>query len=319
MRELDQLASAVDQVLNLDSAAHGSQTAMEVLKLLATQANRLQAAIVITTSAARADGSSAGDVGEFLTHECHYSGREAARLVAVAEQLTTALPTTLAALASGRITWAHAATVARAEKSLGQAHVSDHEQAWISNVANQAGPERLQRMVRALADEQGIGRDGATQATERLHEPEQPSTTCLAAAATKSSIPDHEPANEPEHSSGAEDATPSQAVHLRSVADEEVVEPAQARPATSMPVSPAGTASPDVTETQTTTDRCVHPGCANDARHRQLACTIRLLPAVDATMTVGMVLCDAHLADVEPRVIATELDVAVNKPTDIAA
>ncbi len=318
MRELDQLASAVDQILNLDSAQDG-QTPMEVLKSLVTQANRLQAAIVITTSAAQADGASAGDVGEFLTHECHYSGREAARLVAVAERLTTALPTTLAALANGRITWAHATTVARAEKALGQSHVSDHEQAWISNVANQAGPERLQRMVRALADEQGIGREGATQAVERLHEPDQPSTTRPAAAATKPSIPDHEPVSEPEQSSGSEDATPSQAVHLRSVADDEVVEPAQARPATSIPASPADTLSPDVTDAQTTTDRCVHPGCANDARHHQLACTIRLLPAVDATMTVGMLLCDAHLADVEPRVVATELDVVVSKPADIAA
>ena len=310
MKELTQLASAIDQILNLDSSAQGSQAPMAVLKFLVAQANRLQAAVVINTSAARAGG----DVGEFLTHECHYSGREAARLVAVAERLTTTLPNTLAALADGRITWAHATTVTRAERTLGQTHVSDHEQAWISNVANQAGPERLQRMVRALADEQGIGRDGAAQATEPPHGPDQPSAPRPATEAANPSIPNHEPV----HSSDFGDVRSAPAARLRSVNDD-AVEPEQSRPASLAPASPASATSADATNAQVTTGRCVQPGCTNDAKHHQLACTVRLLPAVDATMTVGLLLCDTHSADIEPRVIATRLDLVINNSADIAA
>jgi len=315
MKELTQLASAVDQVLNLDPAAQGSQAPMAVLKFLVTQVNRLQAAIVINTSAAR----SAGDVGEFLTRECHYSGREAARLVTVAERLTTTLPNTLAALAGGHITWAHVTTLARAEKALGQTHVSDHEQVWISNVANQAGPERLQRMVRALADEQGIGREAAAQAAERPRGLDQPSAPQPAAAATKPSISNHEPEHESVHGSDSEDVAPTQAARLRSVVDDDTVEPGQSRPVSLTPAAPASATSPDVTNTQVATDRCVQPGCINDAKHHQLACTIRLLPGVGATMTVEMLLCDTHLAGIEPRIVATQLDLVINDPADIAA
>jgi len=314
MKELTQLASAVDQVLNLDSSAQGSQAPMAVLKFLVAQANRLQAAIAINTSAARA----AGDVGEFLTRECHYSGRDAARLVAVAERLTTTLPNTLAALAGGHITWAHATTLARAEKALGQTHVSDHERVWISNVANQAGPERLQRMVRALADEQGIGREGTAQTKEQPRGLDQPSAPQPAAAATKPSIPNREPEHEPVHDSDSGDVAPAPAAHLRSV-DDNAVEPGQSRPVSLAPAPPASATSPDATNAQVTTSRCVQPGCPNDAKHHQLACTIRLLPAVDATMTVGLLLCDAHSAGIEPRVVATQLDLVINKSADIAA
>ncbi|QUQ70389.1 DUF222 domain-containing protein [Kutzneria sp. CA-103260] len=314
MKELIQLASAVDQVLDLDPAAQGSQTPTAVLKFLVAQANRLQAAIVINTSAARASG----DVAEFLTRECHYSGREAARLVAVAERLTTTLPNTLAALASGHITWAHATTLARAEKALGQTHVSDHEQVWISNVANQAGPERLQRMVRALADERGIGREGTAKVTEQPCGPDQSSAPQPAAAATKPSTSNHEPGQEPVDGSGSQDTAPSQAVRLRSVVDDDA-DPRQSQPESSTPAPPTSVTPPDMTDTHATTGRCVQPGCTNDAEHHQLACTIRLLPAVDAIVTVGMLLCDTHLASVEPRVVATQLDLVLNKPAGIAA
>ncbi|MFI9382860.1 DUF222 domain-containing protein [Kutzneria sp. NPDC052558] len=314
MKELTQLESAVDQVLNLDSAAQGNQANRDVLKFLVAQVNRLHAAIVITTSAARAAGGTepAGDVREFLTRECHYSGREAARLVAVAERLTTTLPNTLAALAGGHITWAHATTVARAEKTLGQAHVSDHEQAWIRNLANQAGPERLQRMVRALADERGIGR--AARATARPHGPDQPSFPEPAATTTEPSASD----SKPEFDSDPKDVVASQGIHLRSVADD-ATEPGRSETANLSSTPLASATTPDMTDTHVTTARCVQPGCTNEAKHHRLACTIRLLPAVNATMTVGMLVCETHLAGVEPQVIAAELDVAISDPAGIAA
>ena len=154
MKELAQLTSVIDDMLAVDTTDSSSHDHKAAVQALIREASRLQAAIVLHTSAAQA-AADKSDMAEFLTRDCHYSGRDAARLVRTAIRLCTAFPHTLAALSNGDITWAHALTMVRAEGELGVDRVATHEETWIRNVANQSGPERLQRLVRALADEQG--------------------------------------------------------------------------------------------------------------------------------------------------------------------
>lgn len=172
MKELDQLVEAVDAVLDLNMADIPVEDVADNLRALVRQAQRVQAAIVAHTATMTIRRAHAvtgrTTTTAFLTQDCHYAGREAAKLTHCAEQLEAELPHTAAALRTGEINWNHAVTVVRANGDLGTSHVRAHEADWIQNVAVHSGPERLQRVVRARLDERGLARSTShhTKSTE---------------------------------------------------------------------------------------------------------------------------------------------------------
>jgi hypothetical protein len=157
MIELDQLVGAVDAVLATAAAKKSQQEIAETLRVVSSQISRLQAVISDHTVAMGRTGAhqAAGhrSPAEFLKRECHYSGAQAQAVAHSGTVLEESLPATSAALRAGTITWPHATTLVRGVEALGAEDVATIEETWVEKIAEQCGPERLQRAVRARVHE----------------------------------------------------------------------------------------------------------------------------------------------------------------------
>jgi hypothetical protein len=157
MKVLNQLVSAVDAVVATTSSEMTHHEIAETLRVVSCQMSRLQA--VITERAVAMDRTSAHKTtghrtpAEFLKRECHYSGAQARSVLRSGAVLAESLPRTADALKAGTITWPHATTLVRGVEALGADEVAAKEETWITNVAVQSSPERLQRVVRARVHE----------------------------------------------------------------------------------------------------------------------------------------------------------------------
>jgi hypothetical protein len=318
MKELVQLTSAIDEMLAVGTTDASSHDHRAAIQALAREASRLQAAIAFHTAAAQ-NADDQLDIAEFLTHECHYSGRDAARLVRASIRLRTTLPQTFAALCNGDINWAHALTMVRAEDELGVERVAAHEGTWIRNVANQSGPERLQRLVRALADEQG-GRLPTTAVATPPPEQEPSPAAEL----------DTEPEPEPEQASDLE-APPTNdfaeqppnilsLIHSATLtelsapppwldeephadpmwerAGEPLDEPTADTNDTHMPGGRAAdevtaTVEPDNDKTNGARTQCIRPGCTNQPQWCRLRHRVHWA-AAEATVSLIVPICEHH-------------------------
>jgi hypothetical protein len=157
MKVLDQLVEVVDAILATPSSDKTKREIAETLRVVASQISRLQAVISEHTLMMERTGAYR-DVGhhtpaEFLKRECRYSGAQARSVLRSSAVLAESLPHTAEALKAGTITWPHVTTLVRGVKALGPEDVAEHEEAWISKIAVQSGPERLQRVVRARVHE----------------------------------------------------------------------------------------------------------------------------------------------------------------------
>ncbi|MFC0433413.1 DUF222 domain-containing protein [Kutzneria buriramensis] len=157
MKVLDHLVEAVDAILATPSTDKTKREIAETLRVVASQISRLQAVIGEHTLTMERTGAHL-DAGhrtpaEFLKRECHYSGAQARSVLRSGTVLAESLPHTTEALKAGAITWPHATALVRGVKALGSEDVTAHEEAWISKIAVQSGPERLQRVVRARVHE----------------------------------------------------------------------------------------------------------------------------------------------------------------------
>jgi hypothetical protein len=250
-----------------------------------------------------------------LRNVCHLTGREAHELAVAAPLLRDHLHGTFHALASGAITWAHAATVVRAVKRLGLAAVCEAESDWIELIASRTSSEALQRVVHTRHVEQ-VGYPARMMPEHQVSEIRSPSSREPSAASEFATSTPSTGGNADDLADIAETGTTSQvssdqasgAPQEQPCEHNDVRVLPQARPAldstaeTSAPskqqASPASTPSGDNASTEdasaASTVRCIHPGCVAQAAVRAVSFTMCWLDGGQSTILGHGPLCDQH-------------------------
>ncbi|AHI01792.1 hypothetical protein KALB_8435 [Kutzneria albida DSM 43870] len=295
----------MDAVLNLNPESLPDEAIASTLQSLVAHANRAQAAIVIFAAAMteRRAHEIAGHstTAEFLTQRCHYAGREAVKLANYAQRLEHALPHTARALRTGQINWHHAATVVRAEEDLGAHRVRRHEQAWIANVAVHSGPERLQRVVRAHVEENGLTTKPPTtsEVQDEPHAaPPRPTPDSFQQLGVDPSAAAIAPAQVPTARTALwSDSPPEQCGELELTTSRRSTDQA------TLPRLVIGLGLTQVYSPQPgqPTRRCVHDLCALDADWREVHFTLRWQDDSETAFASVLPLCDHHFAELRAR------------------